>query len=503
MSRSDNVVRNLVWGFSQKTISLLLPFLTRTVLLKVLGADYLGLNSLFISVLNIMSLAELGVSDAIISTMYKPIATGDTKTICALMNFYKKIYRIIGCAIFVMGLCATSFIDKLIKGTPPPDVNIRILFLVYLFNTSVSYFLFAYKNCLFIAHQRNDVISKIGTMLLLIQNLVQIILLFAFKNYYCYVIVLPLISVLSNILTALLANRIFPQYSGCGELHEKEKQEIKKKTLGLLLARVSATIRSSIDSIFISAFLGLTVVAMYSNYFYVCTSVAGIIRIIETSLIASVGNSIVTENIEKNYNDFNKFTYILQWIVGWCSICILCLIQPFMRLWVGEKLMFNDTMAVLTAIYLFVSCICLIRSIYTQALGMWWNLRYISIFDIMINTILNLLMIKLWGAYGILTATITDIVIVSIPWTTFCLFRDYFGTKYYKNYMFRYFRFFVFASAVGILTYFTCGLINYSDLRLEIGGKLIVCILVPNIFYYLRCKDEICIKELVKLLIRR
>lgn len=485
MSRTYNAVRNISWGIVQKIVTLLLPFITRTVLIKSLGADYLGLSGLFTSVLSLLSLTELGVSNAIISTMYKPIAERDEGTICALMNLYRKAYHVIGILIALLGISITPFLDRFIKGDLPIGVNIYVLYLIYLANTSISYFLFAYKNCLLVAHQRNDINSKIQTVLLIVQNIVQIVLVVFFKNYYCYVIVIPFITITTNIITACYVKKLYPQYVCKGRLANEKKGEVKERVLGLMLGKISATIRSSIDSMFISMFLGLTAVAMYSNYFYIVTAIVGVIQIVEASLIAGVGDSIATESIQKNYHDCNKFTFLIQWVVGWCAICILCLEQPFMEIWMGKTLMFKDAMVYLCAMYLFVNCIGLIRSIYTQALGMWWTLRYLSIADIFVNIALNYVLGIKFGAYGIIAATVVDIVLVSIPWTTYYLFRDYFGKEYYRNYMGGYIKYFLVATVVGGLTYVMCQIIKCDDLLLGFMFKCLVCIFIPNICYYI------------------
>ena len=186
MNRTKNALRNISWGLIQKLCMLLLPFLTRTALIKFLGADYLGLSSLFTSVLGLLSLAELGVSNAIISSMYKPIAEKDTDTICALMAFYRRAYYLIGIVIMVVGIGIMPFLGNLINGKVPNNINLQALYLIYLFNTAISYFLFSYKNCLFIAHQRNDVNSKIQTICSISQNLLQIFLIVFIRNYYFF-----------------------------------------------------------------------------------------------------------------------------------------------------------------------------------------------------------------------------------------------------------------------------------------------------------------------------
>ena len=122
--RLKNSKRNMFFGIVYRICLTILPFINRTVLINVLGAEYLGLNSLFSSILNILNLAELGFGSAVVYSMYKPIADNDHSLICALLNFYKKIYRMIGIAIFIVGCIALVFIDKIIAGSVPFENNI-------------------------------------------------------------------------------------------------------------------------------------------------------------------------------------------------------------------------------------------------------------------------------------------------------------------------------------------------------------------------------------------
>lgn len=58
-------------------------------MIYLMGVEYLGLNSLFTSILQVLNLAELGVGSAMVYSMYKPIAENDKSTICALLKLYK------------------------------------------------------------------------------------------------------------------------------------------------------------------------------------------------------------------------------------------------------------------------------------------------------------------------------------------------------------------------------------------------------------------------------
>ena len=186
LSRTENASRNIAWGVLYKVVSLGLPFVTRTVLIYTLGMQYVGLGSIFSSILQVLSFAELGIGSALVFGMYKPMAEGNDEKVCALLNFYKKTYRIIGTIILVFGLLMMPFLKYLIAGDIPETINLQVLFSIYLLNNIIGYFLYAYKQSLFTASQRTDMISKIGMGLQLFSSVAQIFVLAFVHNYYLW-----------------------------------------------------------------------------------------------------------------------------------------------------------------------------------------------------------------------------------------------------------------------------------------------------------------------------
>ncbi|MFR5992244.1 MAG: lipopolysaccharide biosynthesis protein [Mediterraneibacter faecis] len=337
LEKTKNARRNILFGILNKVITMFLPFVVRSVIIYALSAEYLGLNSLFSSILQVLNLTELGFSSAMVYSMYKPIAENDDETICALLNFYRKIYFIIGCIVLSLGLLLLPFLDKLINGDVPDNINIYILYLCYLVNTVLSYMMFAYRSSLLNAHQRTDVISNINTITLGSMYFLQIIVLIATKNYYTYVLMMPAFTILNNLIVAGVSRKYYPQYECKGELDSTLISGIKKQTVGLMVNKICAVSRNSLDNIFVSTFLGLAATAMYGNYYYIMNAIIAILMVVSNGLLAGVGNSIVTESPEKNYSDLNKINFVYMWFAGWCTICLICLYQPFMKLWVGKN----------------------------------------------------------------------------------------------------------------------------------------------------------------------
>ena len=389
-SRSFNAKRNAVWGMIHRIISLLMPFLTRTVIIRALGSEYLGLNGLFTSVLTVLNLTELGVGSAIVYAMYRPLATHDDDLVCALLALYKKVYRIIGFAIIVIGLSLTPFINRFISGSVPQDVNVYYLYLLYVLNTALSYFLFAYKTSLLHAAQRADLTSKINLIVQIFLNVLQIFFLVTTHNYYFFIILQIVFTVITNLANSYEARKHFPQYVCRGAISQELLRDIKKRISGLMMIKVAFASRNALGNIVISSFLGLHLVAVYSNYYLIIFSVATFLGVFVNAIVAGVGNSVAKEKKEKNLMDMRIINFIYLSICGLCAACILSVLQDFMLVWVGSKLVFSNLVMLLFVCYFVLMKIGDVQAVYFDAAGLWWFGRMRGFFETGANLVLNI-----------------------------------------------------------------------------------------------------------------
>lgn len=479
-SRTKKSVRNIIWAVINKVAIIIMPFIVRTVLIYKLGAKYTGLSGLFTSVLTMLSLAELGFSNAMVYCMYEPIHNGDDNTVCALLNFYKKIYRYIGLIILAVGIILTPFLNDFISGDVPSDINIYILYFIYLSNTAISYFLFAYKSSLLTAYQRNDKISIIGLVCNMILYSVQIIVLLATKNFYLYAIALPLSTFAMNIAYEKTSRKLFPHIVCRGQIGKELKTKIKKRVVGIMLYKLSSTTRTSFDSIIISAFLGLVILTQYQNYFMIISSVLGVLSVVSNAITASVGDSIVEKSADDNYKDFRKFLFVYMWVAGVCAVCILGLIQPFMKMWVGEKLLLDLTMAILFTFYFYAQTMGDMVFVYRTAAGLWWEDRIRPIVEAIANIVLNIVMVKICGLYGVILATIITLIGINFIWGAYILFEHYFKRSMIEYLKLQGIQIVLSAIACG-LALFVCNMIGNSIVGFAL--KLIICAVISNIIF--------------------
>lgn len=253
--------------------------------------------------------------------------------------------------------------------------------------------------------------------------------------------------------------------------------------LTALLFGAYGVIQNSTDSIVISAFLGLTALAKYNNYYYIMNSVFGFICIAFSSCMAGVGNSLVIESREKNYNDLKKITFLTEWIAGFSTCCLLCLYQPFMKIWVGEENLLSFGIVICFSIYLLVVVTNQMICLYKDAAGIWHADRWRPLITAMVNLCLNLLTVNFLGLYGVILSTVVSMVVVGMPWLIHNLFTTVFhrsSREFVKHLLF-----YVFVSACAcIITYLVCGSIEDSGI-LTFIIKILICCVLPNAIFLL------------------
>ena len=455
IERTKNSIRSTGLGLVNKGINLLIPFIIRTVLIHKLGSEFLGLNSLFTSIIQVLNLTELGIGSALVYSMYKPIAEDDVDTLAALLNTYKRIYRIIGLIISVIGVCLIPILPWIVKieeleGT---GINLYALYLIYLFNTIISYLSFAYKKSLLTAYQRQDILSNINSIINIVLYSSQLLVLFIAPNYYTYIILMPVFTILDNIVVSIITNRRFPS------IFKKKSSVcvnfggILKNTKYIVGHKLGAVIIQSADSIVISIFLNLTLLTIYSNYFYVVSALVGIINVGYNAILAGVGNSIITKTKKQLYQLFSVLSFIIFFVVSFCSSVLLSLYQPFVEVWMGSEYLLPLETVILFVVYFYVWQIRVISLNFKDAAGMWKDDFGKPYVGIIVNMGLNILLVRFLGINGVLIATIVVMTAIYAPWETLVLHKNLFDISP-KRYILKQLLYYLIVISVSAITYF-------------------------------------------------
>jgi O-antigen/teichoic acid export membrane protein len=274
---------------------------------------------------------------------------------------------------------------------------------------------------------------------------------------------MPIFTVVGNCCNAYYASKLFPQYNCAGSLSSEQKKDIQKRVAGLFINNLGTVSRNSLDSLVISAYLGLTIVAIYNNYYYVISTLISIMGIVTSSITSSVGNSMCCESVEKNYADFKRFQYMYAMMVCWCTTCLIVLYQPFMKLWVGADLMFPFYMVIIFAFYFFMRSISGVSSLYYNAAGLWWEGKLRYIVETILNLVFNIVLGYYWGVLGIILASIFTMFAFTYWYGGGLIFRFYFKNGKLSVYFMDNFIYMFQAAVVTVAVYGICSFIPNGE----------------------------------------
>ena len=498
-----NAKRNIKAGIINKIILMAFPFVINYFINIYLGIEYLGVKSLFASILTVLNLSELGFSSAMVYHMYEPIANDNYVKINALLNLYNKVYKVIGMTITILGIFLMPLLPLLIKGGAPDNLNIYIVYIIELVNTSISYFLFGYRQSLLVAYQREDVISITGLVCQTGLKLLQILLLVFSKNYYYFILCTPFFTVLNNILIYVFTQKMFP-FARCeGILNKADISSIKKLVTGTFIQKACDATRNSLDSICISAFIGLSLTAIYNNYYTIFSYVNLGLSVILSAITACVGNHLITKSKNDNFEEMEKIDFLYLGIHGFCTIMIASLIQPCMCLWMGEDMLLPLKTLILYSLYFYAGGIGKVRAVYYSAKGLWWEMRFRSIAETICNVILNIGLGYLYGLNGIIFATIISLLIVNFIWGNIILFKSYFGICYLKRYYYYQIKYFLISGIIFLIVSIVENRIRFQNIFYSLLSRAIIGAFLTIVLYLMFYWKSKIFKDAIRMIVNQ
>ncbi len=482
MSRVDYIMKNSAVLLAIQIGTTLLNFVSRTILIKTMGEQYLGINGLFGNILSMLSLAELGVGTTITYWLYEPMAKNDNQRLKVLMAVYKRIYNTIGVAILTVGIALAPFLSFFMKETP--DIpHLTMIYVLYVVNMASSYF-WVYKSALINVAQKNYIVSSIRFLYFIVNSIIQMIILLAYKNYIIYYVVGICGSVFCNITISKKAEKMYPYIKEPteGKLTNEEKNEIKKDISAIFTHKIGSFVLTSTDNMIIAKFIGVIEVGLYSNYTMVLHAVQKLLNLLFGTLNASVGNLMNSEGKEKNYIVFKNVFFATSWLVGFCAVCLYILFNPFITLWLGEEYVFSQHVVFIIVFNFYLTFIRPPVNTFKHCAGLFRKDRYKPIFESIINLVVSIWLVQRYGILGVFIGTAVSTIVACMYVEPHILYKYYFEKnviEYFKM-LFKYV--FVTVLSVTIIELLSSWILDitiYSFLY-----QILLCVVVTNMLFW-------------------
>lgn len=481
----------MVNGLISQVLSLIFSFVVRTVFIKYLNEDYLGVNGLFTNILTMLSLAELGFATAMVYSMYKPLANKDISKLQALMKLYAKVYFCIGIIIAILGVCIIPFMGYIIKD-PPNVEHLIFIYCLFLLNSVISYF-FAYKRSILSADQKEYICSQYRYIFTAIKSVLQILILVVTANFILYLCVQLFVTIGENLFISIKVNKMYPflKQNNKNKLSKMELTRIKNDVKALVITRFGHVILNGTDNIIISSFIGVSWVGKLSNYTLITGSIVTLLSQITSGITASIGNFIAKERADRHYELFKMIDFFTFWIYGFCTVCLTILLNPFISLWIGENYILSQNTIIVLSINFLISGIMTSLWMFRSTMGLFIQGQYRHIITAIINIIISIILAKIMGLVGVLLGTAISRLSITLWYDPYIIYK--YGFKkdvktYYVAYLYRIILLFCIYLIIKILS----GILGLNTNNIYSFTVLTtLCIFIPNIIFIIMfCKTD-------------
>lgn len=482
-NRTQKSVKNMTIGMLSQLFTLWLSFVSRTVFIKFLTAEYLGISGLFSNVLTVLSFAELGIGDAMTYAMYKPVKEDNRKLVNQLMVVYKKAYTGIAVVVGAIGLGLSFFLSFIIAEPPDIPESLQLIFWLYVVNNMASYIL-TYKKSILIAYQENYIVSEVQQIASLIQQIAQMIVLCFTKQYILYLIIQILCTILNNIIISVVVKKRYPWINEKDgeELPQEVSKEIFKNVKALSISKIAGVVSNGSDNIIISKFVGLSSVGVASNYTMIINSLNGILWNGLSSLTSSFGNFNVDSTIGQRRKLFNELFLCSYWLYGFMTIGIITLANSFVQLWVGSNYLVPQGVVLALVLITYISGVNFPVYTYQSTLGMFDKMKIPYVLFAVFNILLSILLGKNWGLFGVYIATSITRLCTSEVLSGYYVYR--YGLKLSPlKYLKKYVIYFLILILNILVTNYAVSLVQIAGI-IGFSIKVVTCTVVCNAIYF-------------------
>lgn len=393
------------------TLSLLLyyvvSFVCRTIFTNLLGEEYLGIQGLFSNVLMMLSFAELGMGEALVFLFYEPLYKNDKKQLIIRMGFCKKVYRYICGGVALLGIILLPFLKYLLRDAQITESTI-VIYCLYVLNNILSY-VCIYKRTILLADQKQYIVTFYTQIFNILMNIFQIVVLLLFNNFLLYLVIMNICTLLNNIVCSYRASKEYPfiDQKTTLQINKEEKKKFIKSVKGLFLGRISLLSFDATDNIFISAFSGIKMVGILSQYTLITVTLNTFINQIVTSITASIGNLGIEASTQKKKDIFDKLHFLNAFMYGYFCLLLALLLQDFVtKIWLTNDYFLEKSSVLLLLLVLYLKGEDIPLYIFRNALGNFSQLKWINVMSGMINLILDFALIQKFGVGGVFLATI-------------------------------------------------------------------------------------------------
>lgn len=501
--RIKNSIRNITVSLALGFAVIIINFVAQKIFIDTLGIEYAGLNGLFTNMVSMLAIAELGLGAAIVYHLYKPLHEKDEQKVSSIMHFYKVGYRLVAFAILGFGGLLIPFLPMII-GDSRVSVNIAVVYMLFIVNAAASYLL-SYKRSLLYADQKNYIVNTVHLVALVVLNVLQVWALIATQNYYLYLVLKIVSTVVENLVISYVVDKRYVLDGHPEPMNKELRADIFTKMKGLVFHKVGDFAVLGSNSIIISSSLGLTAVGLYSNYLLIQMAITTLFSQISTALKASVGNLLVDVGGKKSFVVFSRLQFANQVLAVLATSLFFVVSGSFVALWLGDNYVFETGVVAALALNIYLMLIRSVFGNFKDAAGIFYEDRYVPLVESAINIVASIILIQFMGIAGAFIGTALSSLALHAYTFPKYVYKGVFGRTYleYATHM----------TKNTIVAVFVVGAAYFASIALQpdvawwrLVSDVLIATAVPTLLLWLiyrRTDEYVYFKDLISKILKR
>lgn len=495
--KSKRGLYNIIFGILGQAITIIVGLIIPRLFIVNLGSEANGLMSSISQIFIYIGLLEAGIGTVSIQALYKPIAQNDNEGINKILSATAKYYRKAGIyyliCVGVLGIIYPLIIEN--------SFSKLDIFLVIVFTglSGAINFLFQGKYKVFLmAEGKNYIITNITTILGVISSLIKVILILLGLN----IVIIQFSYFVINLLQMIFFEvYIRKNYKWLDANVSPNYKAISQKN-SAFIHQISAMIFANTDIIIITIFCGLKVASVYSMYNLIITYVASILGNINSGIVFILGQTYhKNRELYLKLNDVYDTYYMAIAFAIYTITYILFL--PFMKLYTKGVIDVNYIDNLLPLLFIFVQLLNCGRMAANNSInvaGHFKKTQNRAIIEAIINIVVSLMCVNMFGLYGVLIGTIAallyrvnDIILYSCK---YILLRSPIKTyiRWVVNLI-------IMLIIVSVINQFNIKIDSY--IKLTISGFILSVIIIPIYIYISSILNIECFRYVKSIIISK
>lgn len=379
------------------------------VLIKYIGDVGNGYYQVINQIITYVFLAQLGFSEAVIYSLYKPFAEKNKGDINKIYTGSRIIFRNIGLIIlgiiFIVAVCLYflyGFEDGYRNSAIICFVVISCSYLISYFGKTQTY------SAVLSAAQEKYIYSLVFNGLKLLCDILIVLVVIKFRNLESIAIVILIIKIIEEIVMRLVVRK---KYKWLKEVADANTSMVKM-TKDLAWVQIGYIVLNNTDAIILVAIVGPVAVSIYTTYNFIVRYLNEIASRLELGAVFSFGNVFAKKEYDKAYSLFKEFLSLFV-IVGFgMSLTFLLGMRSFVNLWIGNSSYIIGYFSVcLFTLALFLNIIYYPLLALINANGLFKDSKVQIFICACINIILSIILVNFYGLNGLLIGTAISFIV--------------------------------------------------------------------------------------------